>query len=126
MTQKHYLIIIGISGLISWAAFAIVMMKLNPYESTFLALTLFFLSLLIALSCVFTLIGYFFRIWLNKNEIYSSHIGISFRQGLELSLIACGCILFLILGVLNWWSGMLLILAIMVLEFYFAARQTAY
>lgn len=123
MTHNRYLSFVGIAGLVSWIAWFIVLNKLDPFESTALALILFFLSLFFALGCTFTVIGFYFRMWLNKNEIYSNHIAIAFRQGIELSVIALGCIMFLILGVLNWWSGVLLILSVSIVELYFVARE---
>jgi hypothetical protein len=125
MTHNKYLAFVAAAGLVSWIAWFIVLTKLDPFESTALALILFFVSLFFAMSCTFTVLGFYFRLWLNKNEIYSNHITISFRQGVELTVIALGCILFLILGVLNWWSGFLLILAVSLVELYFVARQEA-
>lgn len=123
MTHHRYLLVVGIAGFVSWVAWFIVLQKLDPFESTGIALSLFFLSLFFALACTLTVIGFYFRLWLNKNEIYSNHIPIAFRQGVELTVIALGCILFLILGVLNWWSGFLLILSVSLVELYFVARE---
>jgi hypothetical protein len=123
MTHNRYLLFVGIAALVSWAAWYIVISKLDPFESTGLALSLFFLSLFFALSCTLTIFGFYFRLWLNKNEIYSNHIIVAFRQGIELTIISLGCIFFLILGVLNWWSGFLLILCVSLVEFYFIAKQ---
>ena len=123
MTHNRYLTFVAVAGLVSWIAWIIVLTKLDPFESTSLALVLFFVSLFFAMACTFTVVGFYFRLWLNKNEIYSNHITISFRQGIELTVIALGCIFFLILGVLNWWSGFLLILSVSLVELYFVARQ---
>lgn len=123
MTHNRYLLVVGIAGLVSWVAWFIVLSKLDPFESMGIALSLFFLSIFFALSCTFTIIGFYFRLWLNKNEIYSQHIAIAFRQGIELTIIAIGCIFFLMLGVLSWWSGLLLILCVSLVELYFVARQ---
>lgn len=123
MTHKNYLLVVAGAGLLAWVAFITVIFKFNPYESTSLALAFFYLSLFIALSCTFTLIGYYFRLWLYKNEIFYLHINISLRQGVLLSLIAICCLVLLMLDVLTWWSGMLLIFAAVLFEFYFASRE---
>ncbi|MBU1446405.1 hypothetical protein KKD70_04035 [Patescibacteria group bacterium] len=123
MTHNRYLLFVGIAALVSWVAWYIVISKLDPFASTGLALSLFFLSLFFALSCTLTVFGFYFRLWLNKNEIYSNHIIVAFRQGIELTIISLGCILFLMIGVLNWWSGLLLILCVSLVEFYFVAKQ---
>lgn len=123
MTHNRYLAIIGTAGLVSWIAWVVVINKLDPFESMGLALALFYISLFFALSCTFTVLGFYFRVWLNKNEIYYQHIHVAFRQGVLLTAIALGCLTFQILGVLTWWSGLLLIATMTLFEFYFMARE---
>jgi len=123
MSHKKYILIIGLTALLSWAAFATVIFKFNPYESISLALVFFYVSLFISLSTTFTLLGYFFRLWLYRNEVFYLHINISLRQGIILSLIAVCCLILLMLNVLTWWSGGLLILAASLLEFYFTSQE---
>ncbi len=123
MSHNRYLSIIGIAGILSWVAFLVVFFKMDPTESTGLAMALFFLSLFFALVCTFTVAGFYFRVWLNKNEIYYNHINVAFRQGILLTLIALGCLLFQLLGVLTWWSGLLFIAAVTLVEFYFMAKE---
>lgn len=120
---RKYLISIGIAGLFSWAAFWVVIFKLDPYQSTALALFFFFLSLFFALTTTFTFIGFYVRKWFSKNEIYFRHINISLRQGALLSFCALGCLFFLLLGVLTWWNGLLLVVIITLLEFYFTSKE---
>ena len=116
--------IIGGAAVLAWLAFITVIMKFNPYESTALALAFFYISMFIALSCTFTLAGYYFRLWLYRNEVFYMHINISLRQGVLLSLITASCFVLLMLRVLTWWSGMLLILSMALLEFYFTSKET--
>lgn len=123
MTHHRYLAIIGVAGVVSWIAWVVVINKLDPTQSPGLALGLFYLSLFFALTCTFTVLGFYFRMWLNKNEIFYNHIHIAFRQGLLLTFIALGCLTFLLMGVLTWWSGLLLIGVVTLVEFYFAARE---
>ena len=123
MAHNRYLAIIGGAGILSWIAWIVVINKLAPLESTGLALGLFFLSLFFALTCTFTVIGFYFRVWINKNEIYYNHINTAFRQGLLLTIIALGCLVFQLLGVLTWWSGLLFIAAVTLVEFWFMAKE---
>ena len=123
MTHNRYLIIIGTAGLVSWIAWAVVINKLDPFESTSLSLVMFYLSLFFALTCTFTVLGFYFRVWLNKNEIYYQHIHVAFRQGILLTAIALGCLTFQVIGVLTCWSGLLLIASMTLFEFYFMASE---
>jgi len=121
--KDKYIFIILITAIISWIGFYIVILKINPEESTELALALFFSSLFIALTCTFTLLGYFLRLWFNKNEIYGNHTNIALRQGVLLSFCAIFCLLFLLLKVLTWWIGILLVSLITLVEFYFMSKE---
>jgi hypothetical protein len=123
MSHNRYLVIIGAAGVISWIAWFVVINKLDPMASTGLALALFYISLFFALTCTFTVIGFYFRLWFNRNEIYYNHINVSLRQALLLTMISLGCLTFQLLGVLTWWSGLLFIAAVTLIEFYFLARQ---
>lgn len=123
MAHQRYILILGIAALISWLAFYLVVNKLDPFASTGLALALFFVSLFFALTSTFSVIGFYIRVWVNKNEIYYDHINISLRQAILLTLITLGCLLFQLLGVLTWWSGLLLIAAVTMIEFYLVAKD---
>ncbi|MBU1992719.1 MAG: hypothetical protein ABH856_02550 [Patescibacteria group bacterium] len=122
MTHRNYLTTISIAGLLSWAAFVVVLNKLNPYESPLLALPFFFVSLFLALACTFAVLGFYFRVWLYKNEVFYSHINVALRQGVLLGFIACGTLGFKLLGVLTWWTGLLFVMAVTMLELYFSAK----
>lgn len=122
MTHQRYLSIIGTAGLIAWIGWFVVLFKLNPFESTGLSLGFFFATAMIALACTFAIVGFYLRMWLNHQEVYYYHITISLRQGVLLSFLAGGALALQLLGALRWWTGILLIMAILLIELYFALR----
>ncbi len=126
MTHHRYISIIGITGLISLLAWVVVVYKLNPYESMALALAFFYTTLFISLSSFFTVFGFYLRVWIFKNEIFYKHINISLRQGVFLSLIAVVALVFQMMKVLSWWSGLLLVLVFVLLEMYFSSRDSQF
>ncbi|MBI5753582.1 hypothetical protein HZA40_00370 [Candidatus Peregrinibacteria bacterium] len=124
MSHSKYIAIIAVSGLLSWIGWLLVVFKLSPYETLGLSLTFFYVALFIALSSTFAVLGFYFRVWLFKNEIFYRHINVALRQGIFLSLIAVFCLIFQMMKVLTWWSGLLLIVVAVLLEFYFSARDS--
>src|SRR3989338_3659108 len=124
MSHKKYMAIIGGAGLLAWLVFFIVISKLSPYENMGLSLGLFFITLFIALSSTFAAFGFYFRVWLFKNEIFYKHINVALRQGIFLSLIAILCLVFQMMRVLTWWSGALLVSVSVLLEAYFSAKDS--
>lgn len=131
MAPSRYLLPIGSATVLSWIAVFLVITKLDPCISVEkvcekpngISIVLFFTSLFFALTSLFTIIGFYFRQWLNKSEIGYNQINVSLRQGILLSLCTVGCLLFLLLGVLTWWDGLLLVAIITLIEFYFTSKE---
>jgi len=126
MTYNRYVAMIAGAGVLSLFAWILVLIKLSPYENLGLALSLFFITFFIALTSLLTVFGFYFRVWLFKNEIFYRHINIALRQGVFLSLIAVFCLVFQMLRLLTWWSGFLTVLIAVLLESYFSARDSEY
>jgi len=129
MTYRRYLFIIGAAAIIGWVSFLLVIYRLEPCtapgqtslcaSASPLGLLLFFLSAFFAFTATFTLLGFGIRLWLHQYEIYLDHLNISLRQGLLLTLCTLGAMGLLLLNALTWWSGLLLIAIILLVELYF-------
>ena len=126
MTHHRYIGIISSAGIISWIAWLLVLTKMSPYESMGPSLTFFFITLFIALTTTLTALGFYFRLWFFKNEIFYKHINVSLRQGVFLSLVAVFSLVFQMIKVLTWWSGILLVAAAVLLEFYFSSKDSEF
>ena len=126
MTHHRYIGIITSAGIISWIAWGLVLTKMSPYESMGPSLTFFFITLFIALTTTLTALGFYFRLWFFKNEIFYKHINVSLRQGVFLSLVAVFSLVFQMIKVLTWWSGILLVSAAVLLEFYFSSKDSEF
>lgn len=123
MSHNKYIAIIAGSGLLAWMGWLLVLFKLSPYQTLGLSLSFFYVTMFIALSSTFAVLGFYFRVWLFKNEIFYRHINVALRQGIFLSLITVFCLIFQMMKVLSWWSGLLLVVIAVLLEFYFSAKD---
>lgn len=126
MTHNRYIAIIAGAGLLAFLGWMLVLTKLSPFESTGLALAFFFITLFIFLTSFFTVVGYYFRLWLFKNEVFYQHINISFRQGFFLTMITVFCLVLQMVRVLTWWSGLLVVMGAVFLEFYFSSKDSEF
>lgn len=117
------LFIIALATVVSWAAWVLVVWKLDPFTSASLALPLFFASSLLAFSGTFTLVLFFLKKWRAGDHVYLKHVTISLRQGILLSTCTCICLLLLMLGLLRIWNGLLLVAFMMLLEFYLSGKD---
>jgi hypothetical protein len=123
MSHHRYLAVVGLSGLVSWSAFAIVLFKMNPLEAPGLPLGLFFITLFLSLLATFTIGGFYIRYFFYRDEVYYKHLSVSFRQSFELTLVSILCLVMQIIGVLTWWSSLLLLGIMILIELYFFVRS---
>lgn len=124
MSIRTYLLGVFIATVFFWAALTLVVINTNPNQGGNFALTAFYLSLFFALTGTATIFGYYLRIWFSRNEVIYANIGPALRQGI---LIATATIVILMLQrlkLLSIWSGFLLVLAILSLDFFFRAKKT--
>ncbi len=125
LSIPHYriLFIIIFASVLSWAAWLLVITKLDPFAQASLALPLFFASSLLAFSGTFTLILFMLKRWRAGDQIYIKHVTVSLRQGILLSVCTCVCLGLLMLGLLRIWNGLLLVAFMMLLEFYLSGKD---
>lgn len=121
----HYriLALVLLATVIAAAALAVVIFKLDPYSSPDLALPLFFISTLVALTGVFTIVLFFIKKWKSQDHIYVKHVTISLRQGILLSICTSICLALLMLGLLRVWNGLLIVVTMTLVEFYLSAKD---
>ena len=94
----------------------------NPSERNFLSIVLFYLSLCVFLTGLFSLFLFWLRNKTSSDELTQVHMGVSFRQGLFLSIILIVILILQSFRVLTWWDGLLAVGAVLMMELYFLAR----
>lgn len=133
MNYKKLLTPILIFSVISWTCLILVILRMEPclaYSATTfcqnvssLGLGLFYSSLFLALTSSFTLIGYLARIYFNNNEVFASHFNLSLRQAILLSICIISCIILLTIGILKWWTTIIVFGLVLLIEFYFLNNE---
>jgi len=122
MTHSIYIVGIFLAAILGWASWLVVINNLSPFISGYLALSLFYASLFIALTGTFSLLNYYLRITINKEGNYFQHLNTALRQGSLLSIMVCVGLIFQRLRVLTWWDALLLLVIVLLIEYYFMAR----
>jgi len=123
MPHHRYISFIAIAGFFSLLGLLLIIYRLTPYEMAGLSLAFFFLTLFMFLASFFAVTGFYFRVWLFKNDIFYKQVNLSLRQGVLLSLLSVFALIFQMLKVLGWFSGLLLVVIIVLLEFYFSLKD---
>lgn len=102
---------------------ALIIFNVNPYESPFWMLIIFYLTLFLFLTGLFSLIGFYLKIWLANREIIFAHLLPTLRQSILISIAISGLIFFQQLKVLSWWLAGLYILALAMIELFFKSSK---
>ncbi len=123
MTLSAYIIGIAISTALCWLAWVLTLLNLDPKNTGAWGLVSFFGSLFFALVGSLTIIGFYLRLWFSSNEYYYENITVSFRQALLVTFAFVGLLGLQALKILNIFDGILFVISILLLEFYFLARK---
>ena len=124
MTLKSYLWGMKIGAVLSCAAWILVVVNVDPEQSGLAGALLFYGSFFLFLSALFVL----FFTWLRKktqagDEMAFHQVGVSFRQGILLALLADLLLFLQSLRVLTWWDGALAVAGVFLVELYFLTRR---
>jgi hypothetical protein len=122
MTLKSYLWGMRISALLSLGALVLVIWYIDPIKAGIPGLVLFYGSAFLFLSAIFVL----FFTWMRKSdspEKVQINLSLSFRQGILISLLTIGLLLFAQFRILRWWDGLLLVVGTLLIELHFLTRR---
>jgi hypothetical protein len=124
MTLSSYLWGMRISAATAFTAWVLVIWYIDPEKSGLAGQALFYASSLLFFAVIFIL----FFTWLRKiiggnDEIAFVYLGVSFRQGMLMALLAVGLLLLQQFRMLTWWDGALVVAGIFLVELYFLTRK---
>jgi hypothetical protein len=122
MSTRIYLWGLGILSAICWFGFFIILVSANPYKADILTFTSFFALLFLGLAFLLAIIGFWIRFIILRENISRSAFKVSFRQGILISLSIIGLLLLQAIRILTVYDGVLLVSAILMLEFFFRAK----
>lgn len=109
------------SMIVSGAAFALVVFRLDPHSGP-VAPIAFFFTLFLMLASILTLLIFGLRIWLQRSELINRALGLSFREGLLLSGVVVTFFVLQAYRRLNWWSTLIVVIVALLIELTFFAN----
>ncbi len=123
MSLIGYLMLMSLATLICWAGWYTVVLLINPWQTGFWGLTLFYLSLALSLTGTFAVVGFFIRLFLLKQELVFQKVVIAFRQAIFFSLLIVGFLWLQSNRLLTWYNAAFLIIGLTVLEFFMISKR---
>lgn len=123
MNFRSFIFAIITALIFTTSIWILILFNIDPYKADWLSKISFFLSLLIMITCILTLFGYYIRKKILNNELIYSILPVSFRQGILGALIIVGIIILSCINVLNWWIAGIWLLIILLIELFFKTRK---
>lgn len=119
--SKH-LFIIFVGTLLALGIWLLIVFNYNPYLADKLTIVVFFACLLLWLTGIMSLIGFYIKLKMSNHEVIYSLLLPTIRQSLLISLAIVGVLVLSTLSVLTWWDAILLILAIASIELFYKIK----
>jgi len=118
MTLKSYLFVMVFLTVICWGIFLFVASLIDPTVTSWVGLSLFYLSLFLALSGATALIGFIFRFVALKKELAFNLVKVAFRQSFLFSLFIVILLILKSQQLANWVNLLLLLIIFTILELF--------
>jgi hydrogenase-4 membrane subunit HyfE len=115
------MILLAFGTALAWAAWILVLVRLNPYSDGLPALVLFFGSAAVAVAGTLTIAGFFLRYWLEREQVIFRQFAVASRQAI---ILTSGFLIVGILqlqGMLRIWSAGLVLLLVLIIELFIQA-----
>lgn len=124
MTLKSYLWGMRMGTALSLAAWVMVLFYVDPGKSGAIGQAFFYLTALLFLSGLFILLfTWSRRKFAGGDAAALACLGVSFRQGILLAVLAALLLALQSFRVLTWWDGLLVVAGICLVELYFLTRE---
>lgn len=124
MSFPAYVWTMGVTSFVAWAAWVLVLFRVDPSESGALGLFLFYVTLFGGLVGTVAVGGVLYRVLvLKRHQLVMREARISFRHALMLSFVAVGSLALSAQALLTWWNVLGLCLSVGVIEYIFVSME---
>lgn len=126
MTLRNFLVFLCFAGLASWAAWALVVVYIDPTASGSIGLSVFYSAFFLALLATFTLLGILGRIvarvYKKEHYVVFRFLVPAVRQSVWLSLLAVISLWLLAVDLFSVWAVTALLFGFILLEAFYLSR----
>lgn len=123
MLLRFYLFTLYVTLFVSVGLLGMVFLNINPFDSPFWIIILFYVVLFLFLLSFFAIVLFYLKVWASNREVLFAHLVPTLRQAAFMSLILITLLFLQQLRVLNWWVTTLVIVAVIFIEMYFRRNQ---
>lgn len=124
MILRLYLFTLYLILFLSAGLFGFIVFNVNPYQSPFWMIVIFYFSFFLFWLSLFGLVGFYLKVLSTNREIIFAHLVPTLRQAALVGLLFTGWLFLLQLRVINWWVALLLAMAVLMVELSFRKSKT--
>lgn len=123
MSLRLYLFSLYLTAIIALGLFLVIFMGVNPYNAPTWLVLLFYGVIFIFLLSIFAIIGFYLKVRISNREVVFAHLIPTLRQGALFSFALTGILFFEQVKVLNLWTIVVFLIAIILIELFFRAKK---
>lgn len=123
MNLKQYIAFFAVGTTIGWSAWILVLLSIDPAHAGALGLVMFYVSLAVGLGGLLTTIATIVRVIRYPKADIELTVLRSLRQGILLTLLVIGSLILLSIELLVWWTLLLEVAIVGLIEFLFILQQ---
>ena len=122
MILRLYLFTIYLILFLSAGLLLLILFNVNPFDSPFWMLCVFYLSFLLFWTSLFSIIGYYLKVWASNRELIFIHLIPTLRQSILVGSAFTSLLFLQQIKALNWWIVLIITLAFIMMELFFRAK----
>lgn len=124
MSHSIYVLILTLTSITGWGAWLLVITRLDPEEITgSFPLVMFYSTLFLAILGTGSILSFYLRRWITKNELFYEHLNSSIREGFLVAFTVITVLWLQYYRVLSIWDAALLGAAMVLLEVFIMSRK---
>ncbi len=126
MSFRAYLVFMGISTLIAWLAWVVLLFNIDPTQASLFVFIIFYFTLAVGLIGTIALFGIAYRkLVVRREELVIRQVRVAFRHAVLLSSVAVISLALSAEAVFHWWVLLVLISVASLIEYVCLLVQNA-
>ncbi len=126
MSFRAYLLLMGMSTLIAWLAWVVLLWNIDPTQASFFVFVIFYFTLAVGLIGTISLFGIAYRMIIVRQEgLVIRQVRVAFRHAVLLSSVAVISLALSAEGQFHWWILLVLISVVSLIEYISLLIQNA-
>lgn len=122
MILRLYLFTIYLILFLSAGLLLLILVNVNPFDSPFWMLCVFYLAFLLFWTSLFSIIGFYLKVWASNRELIFVHLIPTLRQSILVGSVFTSLLFLQQIKVFNWWIALIIALAFIMIELFFRAK----